>query len=217
MNALRFSLALLIGIVVGLAIGFLIPSTSSAPAVTVSIAHEYDYSDAYTVDAAYPVFGIPVADSAVKSAVDGAVTDFKQNPANPGNDPQNEFQSIFDYAYVGSDIVSTELVFSEFTGGAHPNAQMVGINVDRKTGKELTLTDALGLIGMDLGQVASSSETQLKAQLGDAYIFPDGVQATSDNYSSFIVGTSTVSFVFQEYQVAPYSSGVQMTVFPRVR
>jgi len=191
--------------------------TAASPGISVTVAHEYADTDAYSVDASYPQFGIPVADTVIKNTVESAVSDFEKLPGNPhgSSTPQNQFIGLFDSAYVGPDIVSTQLVFSEYTGGAHPNAAIVGLNVDRATGKELSLDDVLSLIGMSLQQVASSSADQLRARLGQDYLFPEGAQPSPENYSTFVVASSTVSFIFQEYQVAPYVDGTQAISFPR--
>jgi hypothetical protein len=191
------------------------PGPNSAVEVTVVQVHED--TSIYSVNVEYPQFGIPVADAAIKSAVESAISDFEKLPANPPDmaSSQNELDGIFDSAYIGSDFVSTKLTLSQYTGGAHPNAAVVGINIDRATGKELTLSDMLSMTGMTLQQVSAGAKEQLQKQLGADFIFPDGSDPTSDNYSTFIVGTSTVSFIFQEYQVAPYSDGVQTVSFPR--
>ena len=117
--------------------------------------------------------------------------------------------------YAGSDIISVKLLLSQDTGGAHPNTVAVGVNVDPKTGRALTLDDALALTGMSLGQVAAESLAQLKAKLGADMIFPEGADPKPENYGTFLVSASAVTFVFQSYQVAPYSSGMQEVSFPR--
>ncbi len=179
----------------------------------------YESTGTYRVEAHYPQFGIPAADGKIKAVADKAISDFKAYPANPpdSSTPQNEFTGSFNSIYVGPDVVSVALSFSEDTGGAHPNTVIVGVNVDRKTGKELTLDDVLAMVGKTLQQVADDSLVQLNAELGEALIFPEGAKPVSENYSVFLVSKDKVTFIFNNYQVAPYSSGQQRVWFARAK
>ncbi|MDO8575767.1 MAG: DUF3298 domain-containing protein [bacterium] len=174
---------------------------------------------AYHIEVRYPQFGITSADEKIKEVVDKAVAAFKDYPANPAGSSvrQNELTGSFDSVYVGTDIVSVALSLSEDTGGAHPNTVIVGVNVDRATGKEISLDDALTMIGKTLPQVAGESLKELKATLGDDIIAPEGASATAENYSTFLVSYDRVTFIFNNYQVAPYAAGQQQVWFKRVK
>lgn len=191
--------------------------TGTAAGTEMRVATEFVGTDAYRIEARYPQFGNPLVDEKIKAAVDVAIADFKTIPPNPPGSatPKNEFIGSFDTVYAGSDIISVKLLLSQDTGGAHPNTVAVGVNVDPKTGRALTLDDALALTGMSLGQVAAESLAQLKAKLGADMIFPEGADPKPENYGTFLVSASAVTFVFQSYQVAPYSSGMQEVSFPR--
>ncbi|MEK7601384.1 MAG: DUF3298 domain-containing protein [Patescibacteria group bacterium] len=191
--------------------------TGTAAGTEMRVATEFAGTDAYRIEARYPQFGNPLVDEKIKSAVDVAIADFKTIPPNPPGSatPKNEFTGSFDAVYAGSDVVSVKLLLSQDTGGAHPNTVAVGVNVDPKTGKALTLDDALALTGMTLEQVAVQSLAQLKTQLGSDFISPQGADPKPENYSTFLISASAVTFVFQSYQVAPYSSGMQEVTFPR--
>lgn len=171
----------------------------------------------YLIDIRYPQFGIPLADVKIKAIVDNAMAAFKSYPANPPDSaaPKNEFTSSFSSTYVGADIVSVALTISEYTGGAHPNTVIIGVNVDPKTGEEVTLDDALGMIGKNLQQVSEESLVQLRAELGADIIAPEGASPVPDNYSTFLVSKDKVTFIFNNYQVAPYSAGPQSVEFAR--
>ncbi len=179
----------------------------------------YGSTPAYKIEVHYPVFGIPAVDAKIKSTVDTAVNAFKQYPPNPPemSSPQNEFVGSFDSAYVGPDVVSVALTFSEYTGGAHSNNAIFGVNIDPRTGKELTLDDALALTGKTLQQVSAESLAQLKAKFGADIIFPEGADPKPANYAVFLVGKDKVTFVFNVYQVAPYAAGPQYVEFPRIK
>ncbi len=199
-----------------------IPAVSQIlPGVQVATATERESTDTYTVEAKYPQFGIAAIDTHIKAVVEGAMTEFKNDTAAGPPPPdsavsQYEFQSMFDSAYVGPDVVSAKLVVSTYMGGAHGNAVILGLNYDRETGAELTLDDALAMIGLTLEEVAERARAELSAKLGADLISPDGANPTAENYSTFTVGPDSITFVFQTYQVAPYAAGVQEVSFARV-
>ncbi len=199
-----------------------VPSTNGADAATADQMQTNIITDStatYTIDARYPQFGISAVDAKIKAVVDKAVAEFKTYPANPPDSAvqQNEFTSSFSDVYVGEDVVSVALVISEYTGGAHPNTVIIGVNVNRASGQELTLTDALALIGKSLEEVATQSLAELKATLGEDVIFADGAAPKPENYGTFLVSKDRVTFVFNNYQVAPYASGQQKVWFSRVK
>lgn len=194
------------------------PAAGTSPTATTTEQSLHEETDAYSLDATYPSLGIPAFDSAVMSAVARATTEFRSYPALPEDSavPKNEFTGSYNQLYLGEDIASVVLSFSEYTGGAHPNTAYVGVNVNLKNGKELTLDDALALIDMSLQSVADESRRQLSEKLGDAF-FEEGTTATPENYKTFAVGADSVTFIFQNYQAAPYSAGAQSVTFARVR
>lgn len=201
------------------------PSASTGN-VQMTTARIEDESAAYTIDAQYPQFGLPAEASAqagiasinaqIKGAVEGAVAEFKNLPKNPSDSatPKNEFTGSFDSVYVGPDIVSVKLILSQYTGGAHPVTLVSGVNYDRATGRLLLLDDALKLIGKSVGQVSAEATAELKAELGDA-MFEEGANTNPENFSSFVISADKVTFIFQQYQVAPYAAGVQEVSFER--
>jgi hypothetical protein len=190
-------------------------STQSAGVTEKSIAAD---TDTYHLEMKYPQFGIASVDAVITGRVDSAVTAFKSYPANPSDSavPKNDFTGWYSSVYRGSDVISVALSFSEYTGGAHPNTNVFGVNVDLRTGKELTLDDALTLIGKNLQQVAAESLVQVKAVVGDS-VFEEGAAARPENYTEFLINKDNVTFIFNAYQVAPYAAGTQQAVFPRVQ
>jgi hypothetical protein len=192
------------------------PDTSpSGVEVTTQTVHED--TDAYTIDVQYPQVGIASIDAQIKKAVDDALAEFRSLPQNPQDSatPQNDFTGRFDKVYVGPDAVSAELILSEYTGGAHPMTIFSGVNFDRTTGKPLVLNDALKMTGLTIDQLSAQATAKLKAQLGDGFQFSEGANTNPENFSSFLIGTSSVTFIFQQYQVAAYVYGPQEVSFPK--
>ncbi|MBI4088399.1 DUF3298 domain-containing protein [Candidatus Kaiserbacteria bacterium] len=185
-------------------------------ATSMTVAHIRDDAPSYTVSAQYPQFGIPAIDTQVQQAMEAAITEFKSLPQNPPNSAtaQNEFTGTFDKVYIGPDIVSVELVLSEYTGGAHPLTLLSGMNFNRTTGRLLLLDDALKLIGLTTRQVSERATAQFEQKFGDAF-FADGANDNPENFSSFTISADKVTFIFQQYQVAAYAAGAQEASFPR--
>ena len=195
------------------------PEAATSTEVTVQEKVITESTDTYRIEAHYPQFGIPSVDEKVQAVIEKALTEFKSYPPNPSDSatPQNELVSSYNSVYVGADVASVALSISEYTGGAHGNTVIVGVNVDRATGEELTLDDALALIGKTLPQVADASLVQLKTTLGEDLAFPEGANATAENYGTFLVSYDRVTFVFNNYQVAPYAASQQQVWFKRVK
>lgn len=194
-------------------------ATSTPVSVEMTVAEIKEDTGTYTIEVAYPQFGIPAVDTVVKGYVDAAIAAFKSYPADvPSVDsvPKNEQVISFSETYAGSDYVSVALLVSEYTGGAHPNSVYIGVNVDVRTGKEATLDDALALIGKSLKEVAAKTDADMKAKLADAY-FEEGAEAKAENYSTFTIGKDSVTFIFNSYQVGPYAAGPQEVAFARVK
>ncbi len=224
--------ALVIVLLLGVGIGALVKSYWSAdqtavnthsetpeeePHVSLSVVPVREETDQYSINAQYPQFGLPVADRRIKKTVEDAISSFKANASQAGGGPvQYDFTSLFDSLYAGEDFVSVELVISEYLGGAHPGAQFIGFTFDGETGEELSLNDVLALTGLSLEQVAEAARRELSEKLGEAF-FEEGAAASSENYGTFVVDADSVTFVFQEYQVAPYAAGPQKISFDRVQ
>jgi hypothetical protein len=220
----RFLIAVGLIFIAGVGVWYVFTHQNSTPQAAlpsnVVIMTEYSSTStpSYSVDVQYPQFGIPAIDTQIKKDVDDAITEIESYPANPRDmaSPQNELTIRYESPYIGPDVVSVRLIISEYTGGAHPNTLISGLNFDRATGKQLLQNDAFATIGMTVDQVSASSTAQLKQKLGDA-MFPEGANTNPENFSSFQIATNTVTFIFQPYQVAAYAAGAQEVVFARVR
>ncbi|MFA7309348.1 MAG: DUF3298 domain-containing protein [Candidatus Paceibacterota bacterium] len=230
-SSIRYVLALILILVIAYLIYMYAPkapvftntATSSAAGASagtqLKVSDVYASTATYKVEAHYPQFGIPSVDTKIKSTVEKAVAEFESYPANPADSavPQNEFNGSFNSVYVGADVVSVALLLSEYTGGAHPNTNIVSVNVDPRTGRELTLNDALAMTGKTLSQVATESLAQVETKIGADMTFPEGADPKPENYSTFIISKEKVTFIFNSYQVAPYAAGAQQTEFSRVK
>lgn len=182
---------------------------------TVRIATVREETPRYKIDVQYPQFGI-TGDAAIKQAIDDAVRGIKDLARDypPPGGLQYTLTSSLGAVYTDSTLVSVQVTLSSYTGGAHGGSAIYGFNFERRSGRQLNTDDALSLIGLPLSQVAEQTAAQLRGRLGSAF-FPEGAKADAKNYYTFLVGADRVTFVFQEYQVAPYAEGPQEVWFPR--
>lgn len=192
------------------------PSASESIEMTTATIEES--TTTYMVDARYPQFGIPAIDTQIMNAVRAGVDEFEALPPNPPDSAtaQMTFSGTFDKVYVGPDIISLELVLSQYTGGAHSIALLSGMNFDRASGRLLMLDDALEMIGLTVHDVSAQASAYFTQKFGDSF-FVDGVNTNPENFSSFTISKDKVTFIFQEYQVAAYAAGPQEFSFERVQ
>lgn len=176
-------------------------------------------TSAYVVDAQYPIFGLLAIDTQIKKTVEDVIAELEAAPPvdHDFSVATNSFTGLFESPYVDSEYVSVKLVLSSYTGGAHPNTSFVGQSFDKATGKRLVLADVLPLIGKSIEDLSASSTEMLKADLGEDFMFPEGAAANPDNFGSFLVSSSSVTFIFQQYQVTAYAFGPQEVSVPRVQ
>ncbi|MDZ4227000.1 MAG: DUF3298 and DUF4163 domain-containing protein [Patescibacteria group bacterium] len=198
------------------------PAQEQGSGAQLTIAQLHDQTPAYAVDAQYPQFGISAIDAQIRQAVEQAVAEFESltpnspPPAGGSAAAQSQFTGTFDKVYAGPDVVSLELILSQYTGGAHPMTLFAGLNFDRATGRLLQLDDALNLIGKTVQEVSDAASAQFREEFGDAF-FSEGATDNPENFSSFIISSDEVTFIFQQYQVAAYAAGAQEVSFQRVR
>jgi hypothetical protein len=215
---MRLLLTALIALGIGLAAGYGIgmrtgteedtsPRQDEVRIATVRLQKE---TERLWIDISYPQFGF-AGDARIRKLAEEAAAGIEQLAANPpAYSAAAKFSATgyFDSIYTGPDVVSVRMVLSTYTGGAHGSSTISGFNFARPSGRELSLDDALSMLSQTLSQVAATATSELKARLGSA-IFPEGATAARENYSTFLVGADKVTFVFQEYQVAPYAAGPQ--------
>jgi hypothetical protein len=177
-----------------------------------------EHTDAYDIDAQYPQFGAPGIDAQIAADMGGAVDELKAAPTveHGMSVAKNSFTGRFEDVYIGSDYVSVSLILSQYTGGAHPMTIVSGRAYDRTTGKRLELADVLALTGETVADISASSTAVFAKQFSDAF-FAEGADTNPENYSSFVVSKDAVTFIFQQYQVAPYAYGPQRFTVSRVK
>lgn len=126
---------------------------------------------------------------------------------------------IVDESYDYNDYISYVLYTSIYTGGAHPNNIIITINYDRRNNKIITINDLIRNQQI-LENISIESRKQLKQNedIGkDKYsqeMLLAGTTPNIDNFKNFIFVKEGIKIYFEQYQVAPYSSGVLNVIIP---
>ncbi|HEY4524964.1 MAG TPA: RsiV family protein [Candidatus Paceibacterota bacterium] len=193
----------------------------SAQAVSVRDAQLIEEDEEYIINVTYPQFGVPVVDLAIEGAVQASAKSvrdeaIKANPVAEGFRKYELFGTT-QGTYVGPDVISARLVLAQDFGGAHPLPIILSFNFFRENGEEVTLGDALSLIGLSLEEMAAGAKRQLNERYSEMLIAPEGADALAENYSTFTISASAVTFIFQPYQLTAYAAGAPEVTFERVR
>jgi hypothetical protein len=191
---------------------------SDTPATAISETKTIkETADAYTIDVAYRHVGNAAIDSQIDAEVNAVIAAFKKDAGEyepqPGMPPYT-LSGEFSDVNISADIVSERVDFYQDTGGAHGLPIALTLNYDAHTGRKLELNDALSLIGLTLDQVSAQSLAKLKAEFGES-VFTDGAAPRSENYGTFIIDMTDVTFIFQAYQVVAYAAGMPEVTFDR--
>jgi hypothetical protein len=189
------------------------PFTNRSQIASSTISEE---TSVYKISISYPKFGIDAADKFTQSIVDRAVAEFRAIPANPTPVPaKNEMIGAYEVFNSGPEILSAKLELYQYTGGAHGLTVAYGLNF-HPDGTVISLEEATAKTGKNLRQISIEASKQLQDRFGLVQ-FPEGAIATEKNYETFVIGTSTVNFIFQQYQVEAYAAGMPEVSFPRVK
>lgn len=175
-----------------------------------------DHPD-YSIDVEYPQFGIASADAEIMQAVNGAIAEIKaqaatDSPSNEGFRKYELFGSV-ERTHVGNEI-SASMILSQDFGGAHPLPIALTFNFTRD-GNQITLDGALQMIAKTLPQLAAEARVKLNAEYEGSIISIEGADAKAENYQTFEISDSSVTFIFQPYQVTAYAAGMPEVSFPR--
>jgi len=103
-------------------------------------------------------------------------------------------------------ILSYEEKDLEYTGGAHPNGGIGGVNFDPQTGNKLKLSDIM----VDVKDITRKVATLLNEKYGDA-LYDDAYTLIKDydvESLNWVVDYHGITFFFSPYELAPYGAGL---------
>ncbi len=123
-------------------------------------------SPEYSIDVVYPQLGLSF-DSEIRDLFDESsaqirnlARDYPPDSVSPG---PYTLASTLHSVYVDPDVVSIRLSIYSYTGGAHGGSATFGFNLNRDSGTELTIDEALSLIGLSISEVADQALRQFES------------------------------------------------------
>lgn len=114
-----------------------------------------------------------------------------------------EAKAKYQVHYLGEDTISFELLTYTYTGGAHGMSYVAGYTYDLKTGDKYTLTQ---LFDFKPSEVSAAVAKHAKENNVPLYENFTGIREYPHNF--YLIDKNTPVLLFQQYEVAPYSSGV---------
>ena len=176
-------------------------------------------------------------DAFVKNIVSGYINDYKNSLSELYEEDKHniknpdELPGWYNYEYdidteIGislENILNYDVTIFHNTGGAHPNTFLKWINIDTNTGEILTKQDVF-VAGKDneICQLILQKlidETNTRMETDDMHTAEDlqeyGILLNSELYipDYFRIGNDGITFLYNRYDIAPYSMGdFQLTV-----
>lgn len=167
------------------------------------------------IKARYPVTNSSSANSYLRDFVLGSIYNFKQDTAwiNDLEESPLSLSLSIDYkVFQSSEYNSYVFTSDSYTGGAH-GVQSTKTFVFDKSGRSLNIRDFVQ--PEKLKDLSSNIQSELlKYPNADKTWIQDGAGEKYSNFEVFYLDKENVVFVFDPYQVAPYSDGIKRVVLP---
>jgi hypothetical protein len=172
----------------------------------------------YTVSIQYPHTGNIKVDPVVDKLIrDESVAFAEDKPAKAEHGWQYQLYIRYVSSSFSKDIVCYKFEVYSFMGGAHGNTKLVTKVININTGKIYGLDDVFRSGSGYLTKISDICIAYLTNKLGkiaDPKWIGEGAGPKKVNYQDFVLDGRNIVFYFEQYQVAPYSEGVQEVKVP---
>ena len=174
-------------------------------------------SEGYEITGFYPVTKSDSITAIFKNFINDQIISFKTDTSVEGGLPEGYRAMTLDITYEENKNVNADnyifLSYSE-TGGAHGLAVTKTFSFT-KTGQQIKLADLFTNDERGLGIIADVVNKELmKRDFADQKWINEGASPVAENYQNFIIEEAGVTFIFDQYQVAPYAAGIQRVTVP---
>jgi len=172
-------------------------------------------SQAFSIKVDYPKFSNKKIDADIKKLIDKNISIIKAYPAPLASIPthyKNTLNITYEKPIISDRFISTVFYVLYFTGGAHPSTTVYTNNYDKKSGIRIKLTDVCTIDGKTIAKIKDTITTDLISNLNsdghaDLSWIKNGVN--KNRLETFSVSNNRIIFYFQQYEVGPYSNGIQ--------
>ena len=182
----------------------------------------------YEIDARYPQFDGTNADfSAVNKAFAARAREGAE-AATPPPDIKTDHSQIWTYEQgfelhrPGLHGVSVATSFYSFTGGAHGSSGLLATLVDLRTGRSVAPADVFQATAPWERTLADIARDDLKRQFVERPGFADALEPAKfdklmKDPQRYLFKAFALELIFNQYEVAPYASGMYRVVIPYAR
>lgn len=177
-------------------------------------------TDQYSISAHYPITKDDRITTQFKNFVDEQITQFKNDTEwanNPDIAPAQAQTLSLDIDYRNDKSKNADnYVFTvlTYTGGAHGLQATKTFSYDIN-GKLIKLSDLFTTGESGLKTISTFVIRDLIGRsISDSTWINEGASPNSENYQNFTISEDGLTFIFDPYQVAPYSAGAQNVTVP---
>jgi hypothetical protein len=154
-----------------------------------------------------------------------AVKSFARDCAAQGNsalsgsgEPDYYLEINYETSSTLSGTISVLFLPSSYSGGAHPNTEVVTMNFNPLNGRLMEYADIFGDTNGLLDFLSAYAYAAFRPVLGEIWeAGPDmaeGLDAKAANLNRFVLNPQGLVLVFPPYQIAPYSKGILSCLVP---
>lgn len=187
-------------------------------------AHDPETSFFSETKIEYPVFeSEPILNEFIYETVKKTQAEFAtENKTEAGKKAALEFYIGYKDVYKTDEYISFLLeCYTYTTGSAHGLTTLIPVNYNVHEKRVISLEDILP-VPMDKGLAILSAESQKQlsaamkkgALSSSEEMITNGTAPLAENFKNFIIIKDTIKIVFEQYQVAPYSSGMPEVIIP---
>lgn len=141
-----------------------------------------------------------------------AINQYEYNVANQFPFHMHEAISAYEITYNQNAVISMYYDHYIFSGGAHGSTLRVSRTWNLKNGCPIKLFQNSGDPASDKAQILNSIREQIVVQMrnGENQYFDDYLQLIFEHFdpSSFYLTPEGIVIYYQQYDIAPYSSGI---------
>lgn len=120
--------------------------------------------------------------------------------------------------YTYQKYISYVFYVSIFLGGAHPDNRIFTVNFDKELNQIITIeyiakNDDLSILSQE-SRKKLKENNNIGKDKNSLKMLNEGTKPTVNNFKNFVFTENGLLIIFEQYQVAPYSSGVFKVVIP---
>ncbi len=169
------------------------------------------------------LFPYPIVQSGLTSEQTQTFNDFTRKFAEKVyNSQKGEMPSQWDGSVVveraDSKIVSVRMQAVQYFGGAHPNTTNYVINYSVENSKEITFDDMFKKDDKSLNTLSALVKSKIIKEfkkdgvdtVNIESMIEDGTKPNSQSFQKFVIGDFYITFIYDQYEVAPYSYGMRL-------